>query len=309
MASVSRRTTLRKSFRRHGYLYALLFGGFAFFVVFKYLPMFGIVIAFKNYKPWEGILGSEWVGFYWFERFFTSRYAWRLVRNTLVISFAKLLFGFPIPILFAILLNEIRSRPFKRVAQTVSYFPHFLSWVISGGLFIMVLSPSSGMVNKLIVFFGGEPIHFLLEPRYFRSILVLTAIWKSFGWGSIIYLAAIAGIDPQLYEAARMDGARKWHEILHITIPAIIPVATIMLVLQLGRIMNEDFQQILIFLRNNPLLYEKGDVLETYVYRAGILEAQYSFASAVEVFKNLTGLVLVMVVNRVVKALGQEALW
>lgn len=309
VATTNHHGKLRKELKQHSYLYVLMFGGLAFFIVFKYLPMIGIVIAFKNYRPWIGIVESEWVGFFWFERFFTSRFAWRLIRNTLVISFAKLLFGFPVPILFAILLNEVRSGPLKRVAQTASYFPHFVSWVIAGGLFIMILSPSSGMVNKVIVLFGGEPVHFLLEPQYFRGILVLTSIWKDFGWGSIVYLAAIAGVDPQLYEAARIDGARKWHEIVHITLPAIIPIATIMLVLRLGQIMNEDFQQILVFLRDNPLLYEKGDVLETYVYRVGILEAQYSFATAVSVFKNLTGLILVLIVNRVAKILGQEALW
>jgi putative aldouronate transport system permease protein len=291
------------------HLYLLLGFGLLFFVIFKYVPMFGIVVAFKDYKPWVGILPSEWVGLYHFQRFFQSMYAWRLIRNTLVISFSKLIVGFPMPIIFAILLSEVRVSAYKRVVQTVSYFPHFISWVIAGGIFISILSPSTGLVNTAIKWVGAEPIHFLMEPPYFVPILVVSSVWKNFGWGSIVYLAAISGIDPQLYEAARIDGAKKLQEIWHITIPSIIPVATILLVLRLGQIMNEDFQQILMFLQNNPILYEVGDVLETYVYRVGLLEAKYSFAAAVGVFKNVTGLVLVLAVNWTTKRLGQEALW
>lgn len=288
--------------------------GLLFYVIFKYLPMFGVIVAFKDYKPWVGVFRSEWVGLYHFRAFFRSIYLWRLIRNTLVISFSKLIFGFPIPILFAVLLVEVRNKVYKRTVQTVTYFPHFLSWVVVGGFFISFLSPSTGPINAILGAVGLDPIPFMMSPPWFIPVIVATSVWKEFGWQSIVYLAAISSIDPQLYEAARIDGANKFQEVLRITIPHVIPIAVILLVLRIGHILSEDFQQILMFLQGNPLLYEVGDVIETYVYRVGILGdggsvPRYSYAAAVGLFKNFTGLLLVLAVNRAAKLLGQEALW
>ena len=283
--------------------------GISWFFVFKYIPMIGIVISFQDYRPWTGILGSEWVGFEHFIRFFNSYYFFRLLRNTLIISLGKILFGMPIPIIFALLLNEVRNKTFKKVVQTVTYFPHFLSWVVVGGLAIALLSPSDGPVNAIRAALGLESIYYMIEPEYFRPLLIGTSVWKGFGWNSILYLAAITTIDPQLYEAAEIDGASRLQRVFRITLPHLVPIAVLLLTLSLGRILNEDFNQILMFMGNNAQLYEVGDVLETYVYREGLLNANYSFAAAVGLFKGFVGLGLVMTFNWVARKLGQTALW
>jgi putative aldouronate transport system permease protein len=312
-----RKEGLWKSIKRHRMLVFMALPAIVAILIFKYGPMFGLVIAFKDYKPWVGVLESEWVGFYHFRQFFSSVYFVRLLRNTTLISFGKLLFGFPVPIIFAILLTEVRVRWYQRTIQTVTYFPHFLSWVVVGGFFISMLSPSTGLVNIIIQRLGGEPIAFMLEPSWFRPIAITTSVWKEFGWQSIVFLAAIAGIDPQLYEAARVDGAKKLQEIFRITLPQIIPIAVILLVLRIGHILSEDFQQILMLIQDNPILYDTGDVIETYVYRVGIVGEggagsgipRYSYAAAVGFFKSFIGMILVLLVNRAAKLLGQEALW
>ncbi len=295
--------------KRYKYVYLLMSLGILYFIIFKYVPMVGIIIAFKNYKPWTGIWDSPWVGFFHFRRFFQSVYFGRLISNTLTINMGKLFIGFPFPIIFALLLNELKIPWLKKSIQTSTYLPHFLSWVVVGGLFLTMLSPSQGIVNKLIEALGFEKVHFMMQPSWFKPIIITTHIWKSFGWGSIIYLAAISGIDPQLYESSRMDGANRFQDAWHITLPQIVPIIVILLVLSLGKILNDDFQQILFFLQDNPALYEAGDVIETYVYRVGITGAEYSTATAVGVFKNVVGLVMVLVVNKAAKKLGQEALW
>jgi putative aldouronate transport system permease protein len=295
--------------KRYRYVYLLMSIGLLYFLIFKYVPMGGIVIAFKNYKPWKGILESPWVGFFHFRRFFQSVYFVRLVRNTLMINLGKLLIGFPFPIIFALLLNELKISGLKKSIQTVTYLPHFLSWVVVGGLFLTMLSPSQGIINSIIAGMGFEKIHFMMEPAWFKPIIIITSIWKGFGWGSIVYLAAISGIDPQLYESSRMDGANRFQDAWHITLPQLTPIIVILLVLNLGKILNDDFQQILFFLQDNPALYEAGDVIETYVYRVGITGAEYSTAAAVGLFKNVIGLIMVLLVNKAAKKLGQEALW
>ena len=302
-------SSLANRISRYKYLYFLMSFGILYYIVFKYLPMFGIFIAFKDYKPWRGIFASEWIGFYHFTRFFKSVYFVRLLTNTLTINIGKLLIGFPFPIIFALLLNEVRRRRFKSIVQTVSYLPHFLSWVIAGGFFISILSPSSGIVNHAIVALGGEPIHFMQDPAYFKPIVIISSVWKEFGWGSIVYLAAISGLDSEMFEAARLDGASRWQEITRITIPSIVPIIVVLLILNLGKVLNDDFEQILFMLQDNPILYEAGDVIETYVYRVGVQGGDYSFATAVGLFKNFIGLVLVLSVNWIAKKLGQEALW
>lgn len=302
---MSRYRTLRRM-RADIVLYMLLLPGVLYFIVFKYMPMYGIIIAFQDYSPFKGIAGSDFVGLKHFLRFFEDDEFITVFRNTLLISFYKLVFGFPFPILLALMLNEVRKMAFKRVAQTLFYIPHFFSWVIFGGIVIQVLS-SKGMVNSVIAFFGGDPILFMAEKDYFRSILVISDIIKESGWASIIYLAAIAGVDPSLYEAATMDGAKKRHEIWHITLPSIKTTIVILFILQLGNILELGVQQV--FMLYNPLVYEVGDIIDTYVYRVGLTQQKYSFATAVGLFQATVGLILIYAANAFAKRYSGGGLW
>lgn len=292
--------------RRNGILYLFLLPGVLYFIVFKYLPMYGILIAFQDYSPFKGILGSDFVGFKHFIRFFEDDEFVTVFRNTLLISLYKLALGFPVPIALALLLNEVRLAWFRRTAQTLFYIPHFFSWVIFGGLVIQALS-SKGMINSVIAMFGGEPILFLTQKEYFRTILVVSEIIKESGWASIIYVAAISGVNPSLYEAARMDGAKKRHEIMHITIPAISTTIVILFILQLGNILELGVQQV--FMLYNPLVYEVGDIIDTYVYRVGLTEQKYSFATAVGLFQATVGLILIYAANGLAKRFSGGGLW
>jgi putative aldouronate transport system permease protein len=296
-----------RSIRSYWDLYLIMLPGILYFLIYKYLPMWGVVIAFQNYSVFSGIWGSEWVGWLHFKTMFMSDDFYKIFRNTLLISVYKLVWGFPGPIILAIMLNEIRHMMYKRSIQTLVYLPHFLSWVILGGIMINVLSPSSGMVNKLIEMLGFEPIFFLVSEDWFRTVIVASDIWKEVGWGAIIYLAAIAGIDPQLYEAAIMDGAGKWKQIVHITIPSMMSVIVILFLLRLGHVLDVGFEQI--FVLYNSLVYDVADVIETYVYRTGIQQAKFSFTTAVGLFKAVIGLVLVALANKGAKKLGQEGIW
>ena len=296
--------------RRDMLLYALLLPGVLYFIIFKYLPMAGIIIAFEDFKPYWGLKGiftSKFVGLRWFERFFNSAYAGRLVWNTLVISISKLIWGFPAPILLALFLNEVRNRFFKKTIQTISYIPHFLSWVIVAGLVQQLTSTDGGFVNILVKFFGGQEIYFLGSTQYFRSILVISAIWREIGWGSIVYLAAITGIDQELYEAAKVDGAGFLRRMWSITIPAILPIISIMLILQTGNLLDAGFEQILMLLNAN--VYSVGDVIDTYVYREGIVDMKYSYSMAVSLFKSVISLILVLITNKSAQQMGQEGIW
>jgi putative aldouronate transport system permease protein len=291
----------RKHLRTEWLLYVFLFPGLLYFILFKYVPMYGVLIAFQDYSPFLGMSGSEFVGLKHFERFFADDEFLTVFRNTLLISVYKLVWGFPVPIVIALMLNEVRISWFKRTAQTLFYIPHFFSWVIFGGIVINVLS-GTGMINNVLVFFGFEPVLFLGEKAYFRSILIITDILKESGWASIIYLAAITGVDPSLYEAARIDGAKKRHEIWHITLPSIRSTILILLVLQLGNILELGVQQV--FMLYNPLVYEVGDIIDTYVYRVGLTEQKFSFATAVGLFQSVVGLVLILIANRIAKRYG-----
>lgn len=287
-------------------LYLFLLPGLLYFVIFKYLPMYGIMIAFQDYSPFKGVAGSEFVGLKHFMRFFEDDAFITVFRNTLLISLYKLIFGFPVPIILALMLNEVRVLWFKRTAQTLFYIPHFFSWVIFGGIVIQVLS-SKGMINSMIAFFGGEPILFMAEKSFFRSILVISDILKESGWASIIYIAAIAGVDPALYEAVRMDGAKKRHEIWHVTLPGIKSTIIILFILQLGNILELGVQQV--FMLYNPLVYEVGDIIDTFVYRVGLTEQKYSFATAVGLFQATVGLILIYMANFLAKRYGGGGLW
>jgi len=289
------------------YLLVLFIPGMLFFLIFKYLPIYGMVIAFQDYNFFDGMFGSPWVGFQHFEDMFKTPSFWEVFRNTLVISFLQFLFGFPAPIIFALLLNEVVHLRSKKFFQTVSYLPHFVSWVILAGLFVQFLSPSTGPINVLITALGGKPIYFMADPAWFVQVLVVTEVWKSIGWGSIIYLAALSSIDPELYEAAAMDGANRWQKMWRITLPSLAPVITVMLILAIGKLVNDNFDQI--YNMYNPAVYGVADVLSTYIYRKGLADMEYSFATAVGLFKNVIAFGMVIAANWAAKKISDNGIW
>lgn len=298
---------LWKEYKKCKYLFLMLLPLLVYYGIFEYGPLYGIQIAFKDYRIREGIIGSPWVGMKHFVYMFTaSQDFFRILKNTVILSFYHIIFGFPAPILLALLFNEIRLKTFKRIAQTISYLPHFLSWVVLSGLLVTILSPNTGIVNYLLSLLGFEPIYFLGSPSTFRFTLVVSSIWKEAGWGTIIYLAALSGIDPHLYEAAVMDGAGRWKQTLHITLPSIMSVIAIMFIFRIGNILNAGFDQVLNLY--NPAVYSVADILDTYVYRVGITQLQYSFTTAVGLFKNVIAFILVLSTNYLVKKSGQEGL-
>lgn len=278
-----------------------------YYVIFHYIPMYGMIIAFKDYRFSAGIWNSPWVGFSTFQHLMSLESFWQVFRNTIILSLYKLIFGFPAPIALAILFNEIRVAVFKRIVQTLSYLPHFLSWVVIAGLFIQFLSPSVGPFNIILKSLGFDPIYFLGSTVWFRFTLVVTDIWKEIGWGTIIYLAALTGINPELYEAAEVDGSNRFQNMIHITLPSLTPVITIMFIFAVGRIVNDDFDQI--FNLYNPAVYEVGDVLSTYTYRRGLVELDYSFAAAVGLLKNVVAFVMIVGTNAVSKRINEYGLW
>ncbi|HZG75851.1 MAG TPA: ABC transporter permease subunit [Paenibacillus sp.] len=295
--------------RKHKTLYLMMLPGILFYLIFKYWPMYGVVIAFQDYSIGRGILGSKFVGFKHFvEFFYVNPDSWKLIRNTVMLNVYDLLFHFPAPIVLAILFHEIKNKMFKRFVQTVSYMPHFLSTVVIAGILITFLSPSTGVVNHLLVkAFGIEPIMFLGMPEWFRAIYVGSEIWQKVGWGTILYLAAIAGIDPTLYEAAKMDGAGRFQQMRHVTFVGMVPVMIILFVLTLGNFMESGFQKILLLY--NTMNYETSDVINTFVYRRGILDADFSFATAVGLFQSAIGFLLVVAANGFARKYGQTSLW
>ncbi|HEX7058196.1 MAG TPA: ABC transporter permease subunit [Bacilli bacterium] len=298
---------IARAVKRDKYLYLLALPGLLFFLVFKYLPMYGIIISFQDYSPFDGILHSRWVGFQHFVRFFTNQDFWMLFRNTLVINAMNLLFFFPLPIVLSLLLNEVRRNWYKRIVQSIVYLPHFLSWVIIIGLTLVMLSASNGIINQLLQAMGFAKIPFLTSPKLFWIILTIQSIWKESGWGTIIFLAAIAGVDPQLYEAARMDGAGRFRQMWHVTLPAIRNVIVVLLILRLGHIMDIGFEQV--YLMYNGAVSDVADVFDTYVYRVGIQQGQFSFSTAVGLFKSVIGLILIVLANRLAKRWGEEGIY
>lgn len=287
--------------------YIMLIPGILFFLVFCYGPMYGLIIAFQDYYPLKGIDGSTFVGLKHFKSLLSNPFFLSVLKNTLVISVYKLLICFPAPIILCLALNEIKSVKFKKVAQSVSYLPHFVSWVVVSGIIIEFLSPSRGPINILLQNLGMDPIFFIGDAKYFRGVLVISDMWKSIGWGSIVYLAAVTSIDPTLYEAAEMDGAGRIRRILHITLPALAPIVTVMLIMQSGKILNDSFEQVYNFL--SPTTYGVGDVISTFVYRMGIQNMQYSFTTAVDLFKNIISFGLVVLTNYIARKTNDYALW
>ena len=298
------------SMKKYHFYYLLMLPGLIYFLVYKYLPMAGIVVAFKDVMPFDGLermLAAPFVGLKHFISFFSSIYFPQLVRNTLIISFMYLCIGFPCPIILSILINEVKNTAFKKIFQTISYLPHFLSMVVVAGMVRNMLSPSSGIVNAVITLLGGKEIFFLGSNQYIRWVFTWTAVWQEVGWGSIIYLAALTGVPEELYEAAIVDGANRGQRIWHISIPFILPIISIMLILQIGRLMDAGFERVLLLY--NAMVYENADIIDTYVYRKGLTEMQYSYSTAVGVFKSVIAFILIMFSNWFAKKAGQEGLW
>ena len=292
--------------KRSKYLYLMILPPLLFYIIFCYGPMYGVLIAFKDYSIADGVWGSPWVGFKWFEKFLADPYFWKLVRNTLLLNIYGLVFGFPVPIILALMLNEVSSTKFKRVVQTVSYLPHFISTVVICGMLVNFLS-LSGIFNQLLAALGLEKIQFLMQPQYFRTIFTASGIWQSCGWTSIIYLASLTSVDQQIVEAAAIDGANRWQRIRHVTLPAITPTISIMLIMQLGRLMTLGYEKIILLY--NGSTYETADTIATYVYRRGILNADYSYSTAVGLFQSVVGVILLVLANKFSKKLSETSLW
>lgn len=292
--------------KRERYIYLLLLPGVLYFIIYRYVPMAGLIIAFQDYNPFAGILGSEFVGLKHFARMFESAEVLRVIMNTLQISFLQIFVAFPVSIILALMLNELRNETYKRFIQSMIYLPHFLSWVVVVGIFVVFMR-GEGLINSVLANFGIEAIPFLTDPAYFKPIIILQSIWKEAGWGTIIFLAALAGVNPSLYEAAVVDGASRWRQLWHVTLPAIRSVIIILFIMRLGSVLDSGFEQI--FLMLNPFNMDAGNVLDTYVYYKGIQQGNISFASAVGMFKGLVGLVLVVLANRTAKRFGEDGLY
>lgn len=293
--------------KRYFWLYVFLIPALLYFGIFHYGPMYGVVMAFQDFNPVAGIGGSKFIGLENFRILFQSENFIRVFKNSLWLSILRLVWGFPVPIILAIMLSEIKSRRLAKVSQTVMYMPHFISWVVLSGILINLLSTSNGAINQIVEFFGGDPIQFLQRPEYFRSVIVISDIWKEAGWGAIVYIAAISGIDREMFEAAKVDGARMMQKIWYITLPSIAPTIIVLFILRLGSVLKNGFEQI--FMLYSPVVYDVADVFETYVYRIGMQEGKYGFASAVGLFQSVVGLILVVTANRISKKAGEGGLW
>lgn len=302
-----RKRTWRQRIAKDYLLYLLLIPGVSYFIIFRYIPILGLTIAFKNYIPYLGFSGSKWVGFANFTRFFSEPHFWQLLKNTLLIGLVSLLFYFPVPIIIALLLNEVRNQKYKMTIQTLVYIPHFMSWIVIYSITYAFLTTEGGIINGLLTHLGFEKIPFMMSSKWFRPIVVIQQIWKEAGWGTIILLATLAGINPELYESASIDGANRWQQLVFITLPSLSGTISILLLLRLGRFLNIGFEQILMLL--NAMNREVGEIFDTYIYQVGIGQGQYSYTTAIGIFKGLIAAVLVVVVNRIVKKLGHEGLF
>ncbi|MFE0557460.1 MULTISPECIES: ABC transporter permease [Paenibacillus] len=291
---------------REKYIYLLLLPGVLYFIIYRYVPMAGLVIAFKDFNPFTGFWNSDWVGFKHFARMFESSEVIQVLVNTIQISLLQIFVAFPVSIILALMLNELQHATLKRFIQSLIYLPHFLSWVVVVGIFVVFLR-GEGLVNSVLSNIGMEAIPFLTDPAYFKPIIILQVIWKEAGWGTIIFLAALAGVNPSLYEAAVIDGANRWRQLWHVTLPAIRGVIIILFILRLGSVLDTGFEQI--FLMLNPFNMDSGNVLDTYVYFKGIQQGNIGFATAVGMFKGMIGLVLVLSANRLAKRFGEEGLY
>ena len=297
---------IKKDMQRNGSLYLLVLPVLVFYILFFYKPMYGALIAFKDFSPGRGFADSPWVGLDHFIRFFNSPHFFRLVSNTFLISFYNLLFGFPAPIILALLLNEVRHSKFKRTVQTITYLPHFISIIVIAGM-ITDFSLTTGLFNDIIAFFGNKRIPLLQQPGLYRPIYVASEIWQHVGWGTIIYLAALSGIDPQLYEAAMIDGAGRFKQLIHVTLPSIMPTIIILLILRIGQLLSVGYEKTLLLY--NPATYETADIISTYVYRVGLLEQNWSYATAIGLFNSAINFSLLILANRFSRKVSETSLW
>ncbi|MBA4493478.1 ABC transporter permease [Paenactinomyces guangxiensis] len=302
----TKKTLVFKTIKKDWQLYSLLVLPIIYLVVFKYIPMIGNMIAFRRFIPGGNIFGEEWVGLHYFKMFIEDPTFWQVFKNTLILSSLTLLFVFPAPIIIALLLNEVKSKKFKKFVQTTSYLPHFLSIVIISGM-ILQLTSTTGAINELIQFFGGEPIIFMQDPSWFRPVYIASEVWQTMGWGAILYLAALTNIDESLYEAAKIDGANRWKQTIHITIPGILPTIITLLILNIGNLLAVGFEKILLIY--NPLNYETSDVISTYLYRVGLQSSNFSYATAIGLFEAVIGLILVFSANYLSKKFTDNGLW
>jgi putative aldouronate transport system permease protein len=306
MDPLSRSQRIARELARNRSVYVMLAPVVAYFIVFQYVPMAGAIIAFKDFNPASGIHGSPWVGLDWFRQFFDSLFVGRVISNTILINVYDVLVGFPAPIVLALLLNELTGTRFRQFVQTVTYLPHFISVVVVSGMLLDFFA-RDGVVGQIVASLGGTPQAVMNDPDWFRTVYVGSEIWQSVGWGSIIYLAALAGINPTLYEAARVDGANRWQRLRHITLPGLLPIIATLLVLRLGQMMTVGFEKIILLY--NPATYETADVISTYVYRHGILDANYSYAAAVGLFNSAVAMVLLVVANKLSRRWSGTSIW
>lgn len=296
----------KRDFLLNKYLYLMMVPVLVYYIVFHYAPMYGALIAFKEYTPNKGILGSAWVGFQHFNDFFTSYYFWRILKNTVIISLYSLCFEFPAPIILAILINELTNKRFQRFVQTVTYMPYFISLIVIAGM-IKDFTNNGGLINNLLTYFGASDTAMLQKPEMFRTIYILSEIWQKIGWESIIYLAALMGIDQEQYEAAKIDGANRLKQVWHITLPGILPTIAIMFILRMGNLLNVGFEKIILLY--NPSTYDTADVISSFVYRKGLIEFGWSYSSAVGLFNSAINLALLIAANKISKKVSQSSLW
>ena len=297
---------LARNYKEHKVYYWLAVPIIAYYIIFHYLPMFGVVIAFQNYRPAKGLLGSSWVGLKHFKAFFDSIYAGRLIKNTLMINLLLLVFSFPAPIILALLLNEVKAKHFKKTVQTISYMPHFISMVVICGLLVDFCS-STGIITSMTTLFGAQRDNLLNRPELFRTIYVSSDIWQSIGWGAIIYLATLSSTDPSLYEAAAIDGAGRFQQVIHVTLPTLVPLIMLQLIMRMGQMMNVGYEKIILL--SNGLTYDTADVISSYVYRRGLQTGDFSFGVAVSLFNSACNIVLLVLANTLSGKLTHESMW
>ena len=303
----TKKTEIIKKFKDCKILLLMVMPTMVYFIIFHYKPMWGVLIAFKDYSVFNGFSASPWAGFKYFKLFFSNPDAWKLIKNTVLLSFYSILWGFPAPIIFSLVLNEVKNLKAKKIVQTLSYMPHFISTVVLVGMVTMFLSPTTGVLNNFLDFMGFQRVNFLANARYFRTIYVASGIWQGLGWSSIIYLAAISNIDPQLYESSVIDGANKLKQVLHITLPCIAPTMITLFLLNLGNIMNLGFEKV--FLLQKPVIYDTADVISTFVYRQGIKQGNFSYATAVGLFNSAINVLFLIGANMIAQRTSETSLW
>ncbi|WP_373370411.1 ABC transporter permease [Alkalicoccobacillus plakortidis] len=296
-----------KNIKKNKLIYLMIAPGIIYFLIYKYFPMYGLIIAFQDYKPYLGISGSEWVGFQHFQRLFQDPDFWMIFKNTIVLFILQLVIAFPIPIILALMLNEVRSNLYKRSVQTLIYIPHFMSWVVIVSISYVMLTLDGGIINSILRVMGFGQINFLLSEEWFRPMYILQIIWRESGWGTIIFLAAIAGVDPQLYEAAKIDGASRLRQIWHITLPSIRSVIIILLILKIGDVLELGFEHVYLLLNSSNRAV--AEIFDTYVFTAGLQQGQFSYSTAVGFFKGIVGLILVVGANKLAKKYGEEGVY